>query len=208
MSNVSRSLAALGAVVSTATLANATPSNLVLDIYGSANIPTSIFKFSGSTTYSGTGAFLRTNSASIDEFKGTSSSDFVNGSVTGFYNNFVTQILSGNARVGVGGNWYDIDYVHLDHDSSGDDFGISIVNGSDVAINNGDVLQFAGKGVFNAFVGKLNVGTYTFSDLNSTGTAGLTVNVYSVPEPGEWAAMGILGAGLAGLVVRSRRRSA
>lgn len=27
-----------------------------------------------------------------------------------------------------------------------------------------------------------------------------------VPEPGEWAAMGILGAGLAGLVMRSRRK--
>lgn len=27
----------------------------------------------------------------------------------------------------------------------------------------------------------------------------------AVPEPGEWAAMGILGAGLAGLVLRKRR---
>ena len=27
----------------------------------------------------------------------------------------------------------------------------------------------------------------------------------AVPEPGEWAAMGILGAGLAGLVIRKRR---
>jgi hypothetical protein len=27
-----------------------------------------------------------------------------------------------------------------------------------------------------------------------------------VPEPGEWAAMGILGAGLAGLVIRKRRK--
>ena len=206
MSNVSRSLAALGVLL--AASATASAQSLVLDIYGGPNSATSIFKFSGSTSYSGTGAFLRNNSASMDEFKGTSASDFVNGSVSGYYNNFVTQILSGNARVGVGGNWYDIDYVHLDHDNSGDDFGISIVNGSDVAINNGDVLQFAGKGVFNASVGKLNVGTYSFSDLNSTGTAGLTVNVYSVPEPGEWAAMGILGAGLAGLVVRSRRRSA
>ena len=28
----------------------------------------------------------------------------------------------------------------------------------------------------------------------------------AVPEPGEWAGMGILGAGLAGLVLRRRRR--
>lgn len=28
-----------------------------------------------------------------------------------------------------------------------------------------------------------------------------------VPEPGEWAAMGVLGAGLAGLLVRARRRA-
>ncbi|MFY7951094.1 MAG: PEP-CTERM sorting domain-containing protein [Armatimonadaceae bacterium] len=30
----------------------------------------------------------------------------------------------------------------------------------------------------------------------------------AVPEPGEWAAMGILGAGLTGLVIRKRRRTA
>ncbi len=32
-----------------------------------------------------------------------------------------------------------------------------------------------------------------------------TANPSSVPEPGEWAAMGILGAGLTGLVIRKRR---
>lgn len=30
----------------------------------------------------------------------------------------------------------------------------------------------------------------------------------AVPEPGEWAAMGVLGAGLGGLVLRARRRRA
>lgn len=33
-------------------------------------------------------------------------------------------------------------------------------------------------------------------------------NITAVPEPGEWAAMGILAAGLGGLVVRARRKRA
>jgi hypothetical protein len=47
---------------------------------------------------------------------------------------------------------------------------------------------------------------------NTLSTSGLgwtkstsTLGGNAVPEPGEWAAMGILGAGLAGLVIRKRR---
>ncbi len=53
----------------------------------------------------------------------------------------------------------------------------------------------------------LNTGTWKFG----YGSAGDTVTLEiggsggAVPEPGEWAAMGILGAGLAGLVLRKRR---
>jgi hypothetical protein len=44
--------------------------------------------------------------------------------------------------------------------------------------------------------------TWSYGPANNT----ITLQVGSVPEPGEWAAMGILGAGLAGLVLRRRRR--
>jgi len=196
------------AVVIVGSAIGASAQGLVLEIYGSPTASTSLFKFSGSTAFSGSGAFLRTSSAAMDEFKGASTgSDYVNGALPGFYNNFVAQVLSGNARAGVGGNWYDINYVHLDHDNSGDDFGFSIVNSTDVAINNGDIIQFAGQGIVNASVGYLNPGTYTFTNLFDQGTANLQINVYAVPEPTEWAAIGMLGAGLAGLVVRARRRN-
>ncbi len=48
-----------------------------------------------------------------------------------------------------------------------------------------------------------NITTSSFS-----GQAGGTMDVASggVPEPGEWAAMGILASGLTGLMVRARRR--
>ncbi len=48
-----------------------------------------------------------------------------------------------------------------------------------------------------------NITTTSFS-----GQAGGTMDVASggVPEPGEWAAMGILASGLTGLMVRARRR--
>lgn len=49
-----------------------------------------------------------------------------------------------------------------------------------------------------------------FSDSGSAITANGSVTLkgvnYAVPEPGEWAAMGILGAGLGGLVIRARKR--
>jgi len=43
------------------------------------------------------------------------------------------------------------------------------------------------------------------STLVLTSTGGTNGGGEPVPEPGEWAAMGILGAGLAGLVLRKRR---
>ena len=55
----------------------------------------------------------------------------------------------------------------------------------------------------------LNTGTWVYG----YGSAGNTVTMQigpssgAVPEPGEWAAMGVLGAGLTGLVLRKRRKA-
>ena len=59
----------------------------------------------------------------------------------------------------------------------------------------------------------LNAGTYrwTYGSSNQhdikivVPASGTTGGGGAVPEPGEWAAMGILGAGLTGLVLRKRR---
>ena len=45
-----------------------------------------------------------------------------------------------------------------------------------------------------------------FSLTSGTTGGGTTGGGGAVPEPGEWAAMGILASGLAGLVVNKRRR--
>jgi hypothetical protein len=53
------------------------------------------------------------------------------------------------------------------------------------------------------------VGTWEFSGTSAApkGVDYLNITVSSpVPEPGEWAAMGMLASGLGGLVVRARRR--
>ena len=50
---------------------------------------------------------------------------------------------------------------------------------------------------------RLDAGSIT--DWGMTITSG-TSAPSAVPEPGEWAAMGVLGFGLVGLVVRGRRR--
>jgi len=55
----------------------------------------------------------------------------------------------------------------------------------------------------------LNPGTYVWNYGANNSSVTLQVGAASaaVPEPGEWAAMGILGAGLAGLVLRKRKQA-
>jgi hypothetical protein len=60
----------------------------------------------------------------------------------------------------------------------------------------------------------LNLGTYVWnyggnssSVTLQVGGSGTTGGGGGVPEPGEWAAMGVLGAGLAGLVIRKRKKA-
>ena len=55
------------------------------------------------------------------------------------------------------------------------------------------------------FTGASNTSSNLASSFSSSINGSLTA---AVPEPGEWAAMGILASGLTGLMVRSRRRRA
>jgi len=66
------------------------------------------------------------------------------------------------------------------------------------SLTNLKLVAAPGAGTPNRFIGTEK--TYLGNAVPSGGSA--------VPEPGEWAAMGILASGLAGLVVSRRRRSA
>ncbi len=59
-------------------------------------------------------------------------------------------------------------------------------------------------GTYSRFMTTVNGTLQTGS--STTGGGGTTTGGGGVPEPGEWAAMGILGAGLTGLVLRKRRK--
>jgi len=84
-------------------------------------------------------------------------------------------------------------------------------NGS--TFNYDGVVSFTGGDWYNQLASDLGVsGASSINGLfTSAGTVGAAgVNSYSltagVPEPGEWAAMGMLASGLGGLVIRARRR--
>jgi hypothetical protein len=62
------------------------------------------------------------------------------------------------------------------------------------------ILNNPGPGTYLTGAGLLSISTP-----NSMFNSGSFSISAAVPEPGEWAAMGILGAGLAGLVLRKRR---
>jgi hypothetical protein len=89
-----------------------------------------------------------------------------------------------------------------------------MVGGNDVTYTGGTALVGA-----PSLVGNMSMGIsghnlasgWTMSSGNITtntfaGQGSGTFDVSDVPEPGEWAAMGILATGLTGLMVRARRR--
>lgn len=104
----------------------------------------------------------------------------------------------------------------------------SLTGGGDVASgeyeafnSNGDgTVSYGGsdryfRSSFDAFDGltmntgwRLDIWDRARTDIGSITDWGMTITSApsAVPEPGEWAAMGVLGFGLVGLVVRGRRR--
>jgi hypothetical protein len=68
-----------------------------------------------------------------------------------------------------------------------------------------DAIRIATAGSAN---GQTVTGNFGFSGLEgkNIGVDQVRLNASAVPEPGEWAAMGMLASGLGGLVIRARRR--
>lgn len=88
---------------------------------------------------------------------------------------------------GTDGNWINIDLNAA---------GLAAINAKQ-----GQRIAFGG--VLTNFTGTTDNFVFAFTGGGNPAESVLTV---TVPEPGEWAAMGILGAGLAGLVIRKRRK--
>lgn len=99
--------------------------------------------------------------------------------------------------------------------------GVTYTSGSYLTTIQGDFPDTSNTGDFAFSLSGINHGgTTQLGADSSTGAftlggngvrSGLTGNfniVADVPEPGEWAAMGVLAAGLGGLVVRARRKRA
>ncbi len=194
-------LAALG-------LASAAQANLVIDIYQDADPGQTLWVFSGSARYSETnpgGVFAGGDLAAIVEWKGvTPESDYV----TSFYNNYTTSLISGSVAVSVtpsGGSAIlgAIDGLHVDHDTTGDDFGISLA-GTDITLSNDALVSWSGSAVFQVDYSKLNRGSFSFQTYGDSAYGVLPLTLEVVPEPGT-AALLILGvAGLVRAATRGR----
>lgn len=89
----------------------------------------------------------------------------------------------------------------IDHDNSGDDFGISLV-AADIPLAHNDVVSWSGSGVFAVDINSLNRNSYTFSNYGDTGTLELALSVQAVPEPHSFALAALAAVGVA---IRRRR---
>ncbi len=170
--------------------------------------------FSGSTTYTRVNSdavIAGGSSAAIREWKGAGAvADFV---VSGAYNNYLASQVSGSIDVsvirGISSIISDnIDGLHIDHDSSGDDFGISLTTLTDIVLQDQDVLSLSGSAVFDVDFAKLNQGTFQFVDYDDplAGSLPITLMVEAVPEPSSaLVGLGLMAA--TGGIRRLRRRA-
>lgn len=173
------------------------------------------WNFSGSASYSELfpgGKFAGGALTLIEEWKGSgAASDFVS---TGGYNNHVVAPTSGSVSLSVTNTTLGvqtdlIDGIHVDHDTTGDDFGVSLT-ASDILLANNDLVSWSGSAVFAVDINRLNSGNFTFQNYgeslvaagNPFGTLPLQINVSTVPEP---ASIGLLTAVAVGWVARRRR---
>lgn len=190
-------------------MASTAQANLVINIYQDGDPGRTLWVFSGSAQYSETnpgGKFAGGDLASIVEWKGvTPESDYV----TSFYNNYTSALITGSVAISVtpsGGSAIlgAIDGLHVDHDTSGDDFGVSLA-GSDIPLSNNALVTWSGSAVFPVDYSRLNRGSFPFQTYGDTSYGTLPLTLAVVPEPGTAALLMIGVAGLVGAATRGRR---
>ena len=205
-------IAALGALV----LGSQAMAQLVVTVTPAGGGNT-LWTFSGSATYAevNVGLEFRTTSGWAEEYstewKGSvASADYV---ATGAYNNQHSLLVSGTYPViTVNGTPYNMGGVIVDHDSSGDDFGVTIAGVYDVPVPANATVAFSGSAVFAVDYANLNPGVYSFSSIThavsntDTGMGTLPLNMTVVPEPETWAM--VTGMSLCGVGAFLRRRKA
>lgn len=199
-------VALLAAGIAVASPASA---QLRIDVSGKAGTNKTLWKFSGSSIFSHNGGAGNSTNILDDD---SNPSWFWHGSdwmVTDIPNDDREFLPGSTAALTIGARTETIETLELDNQGSGqDEFGMS--NSSipgEWRMFHGDLIAWAGQGEIDVDITSFITGTHTFTNYDNDGTLNMTMNISSVPEPGEWAAMGILGAGLAGLVIRKRRQA-
>ena len=156
---------------------------------------------------------------------GTISGDFIDGSTVGVTNGNLsiteggvqgtftltgTYNSSGYNSLPSSGNRFNYNNLFYPNSSPELDAKGLIFENSDYFVNigNGYLWQFGGKdfGWFMSFIRKSDQ-TFTNGDVYGSMTFAKNPTNNAVPEPSEWAAMGLLGTGLLGLVVRGRKKN-
>lgn len=200
----------LAALVASPTLAG-----LVVTVTRDATPGQTLWQFSGSSTYTQIAAGGKFAGGPVldQEWKGSASSDYV---VANAYGNYTTSRISGaiglSVKTGGSETTAAINWLHIDHESSGDDFGVGVL-GDDLPLLNGDIVSWVGSAVFAVDITKLNPGVFSFLNYGSSqagsgtiyGTLPMTLNV-AIPEidPSSLSAVVALVVGTLSLVERRR----
>ncbi|WP_295430951.1 PEP-CTERM sorting domain-containing protein [uncultured Thiodictyon sp.] len=199
-------------------MASVAQANLMIDVYEYSTPGQSRWVFSGSAQYSQSapgGKFAGDDLVLIEEWKGVGSgSDYVKTGTEG-YNNERAPLISGSVTLSVtpsGGSITQgfIDGLHIDHDTTGDDFGVSLA-AEDIALSADALVSWSGEAIFNIDINKLNRGTFSFLNYGEQplpaepgqkyGSLPLTLEV---PEPGTAVLLMLGVTGLVRLTVRRR----
>jgi len=132
---------------------------------------------------------------------GIKSADFTNGSFS--FTGFAGNVLSGTFSKGVlvsnnGALTFSVGGDNIQYTG-----GIAL--DPSLALNGNMSFGLSGTNLGSGGFGIDGAGN--ISDLSFSGQAGGSLDQSPVPEPGEWATIGILASGLTGLVLRQRRKT-
>lgn len=216
-----RFLAAVLAISTVALPAATSFADLIVTVTPNSTPGHTLWTFSGSTTYvqqAAGGKFAAGAPSLIEEWKGGSpESDYV---VTGAYNNHIASLQSGgiNLKVTSAGtpSFGSIDSLHIDHDTTGDDFGVGLLGTVDIPLVQGDLVEWTGSGVFDVDFTKLNLGSFSFVSYGGSTLGGgitgqmlltLNVNSSSVPEIDPGSLSAALALVMGALALKEQRRA-